>query len=171
MASTDITPPNVMGGYIFAIDKNDPDDITWRSKIPASPPGSAPITFQFVYPKKDIPAEQKAYIENYVDTFESVLNGTDYRNKENGFRKYADETSFMDFFIINELARNVDGLRLSSYFHKSREGKIVAGPVWDFDIAWGNANYYRWPIILALLLYIKNSNCRLRCLLVGKINV
>ena len=145
ITSSDVTPPNVTGGYIFSIDKLDGDgsETTWRSKI-APAPGTAPIIFQFVYPKKakDIQPEQKEYLATYVDSFEEALNGSDYQDPVNGFRKYADETSFMDFFIVNELARNIDGFRISSYFHKSREGKIVAGPVWDFDIAWGNANYF-----------------------------
>lgn len=139
LTDADITPPNVTGGYVFSQDKLDGGEITWHSKIQ----GSSSV-FQFVYPKKekDLAPEQKTYLENYVDSFEQALNGSQYKDPANGFRKYADEVSFMDFFIINELARNIDGFRLSSYFHKSREGKLVAGPVWDFDIAWGNADYY-----------------------------
>ena len=61
-----------------------------------------------------------------------------------GWRKFADENTFVDYFIINELSRNVDGYRISTYFHKdrySRGGKIKAGPVWDYDIAFHNADY------------------------------
>lgn len=138
LKSSDIAPPNVTGGYIFSIDKLDGGEVTWHSSIQNS------ITFQFVYPKKpeDIEPQQKDYIESYVDSFEQALNGKDFQDPNIGFRKYIDVKSFMDFFIINELARNIDGFRLSSYFHKPREEKIIAGPVWDFDIAWGNANYY-----------------------------
>lgn len=143
IASTDITPPNVTGGYIFSIDKLDGGETTWTSKI-APAPGYAATVFQFVYPKdsEDIQPQQKEYLSDYVDSFEEALNGSKYQDPVNGFSNFADGTSFMDFFIVNELARNIDGFRLSSYFHKSRQGKIVAGPVWDFDIAWGNANYY-----------------------------
>ena len=55
-----------------------------------------------------------------------------------------DVKSFIDFLIINELSRNVDGYRLSSYLFKNKEskgGKLRAGPVWDFNIAYKNANY------------------------------
>jgi hypothetical protein len=46
--------------------------------------------------------------------------------------------------IVNEVSRNVDGYRLSSFFYKDRQsknGKIFAGPVWDYDLAFRNANY------------------------------
>lgn len=143
IASADITPPNVTGGYIFSIDKLDGGETAWRSKIDP-PTGYKPIVFHFVYPKdsEDIQPQQKKYLSDYVDSFEEALNGSEYQDPIKGFRNYADQTSFMDFFIVNELSRNIDGFRISSYFHKDREGKIVAGPVWDFDIAWGNANYY-----------------------------
>lgn len=138
IATTDITPPNVTGGYIFSIDKLDGGEVTWNSKIPGST-----ILYQFVYPKaEDVQPEQNTYLQDYVDSFEEALNGSDYQDQVNGFRKYADENSFMQYFIINELSRNIDGYRISSYFNKDRNGKIVAGPVWDYDIAWGNANYY-----------------------------
>lgn len=134
---TDVTPPEITGGYIFSIDKLNGGEVTWRSELDEH------ILFQFVYPKKpkDIAAEQLTYLRNYVDSFEQSLNGADFQDPTIGFREFADDSSFMKFFIINELSRNVDGYRISSYFNKSRNGKIIAGPVWDFDIAWGNANY------------------------------
>jgi hypothetical protein len=61
-----------------------------------------------------------------------------------GVRKFADIPSFIDYFIVNEVSRNVDGYRLSSYFYKdraSKNGKIVAGPVWDYDLSFRNADY------------------------------
>lgn len=138
LKSSDITPPNVTGGYIFSIDKLDGGEVTWHSTIQNS------TVFQFVYPKdaEDIQPEQKQYLQNYVDSFEQALNGENFEDPSSGYRKYIDEKSFMDFFIINELSRNIDGYRISSYFHKPREAKIFAGPVWDYDLAWGNANYF-----------------------------
>jgi hypothetical protein len=50
----------------------------------------------------------------------------------------------MAYFFVNEVSRNVDGYRLSSYFYKDRNsvnGKIIAGPVWDYDLAFRNADY------------------------------
>ena len=52
--------------------------------------------------------------------------------------------SFIDFFIINELSKNVDAYRISTFFYKDSDqkyGKLIAGPLWDFNLAFGNANY------------------------------
>jgi hypothetical protein len=45
---------------------------------------------------------------------------------------------------LNELSKNVDGYRLSTFFHKDRDdngGKLKMGPHWDYDLAWNNADY------------------------------
>jgi hypothetical protein len=44
-----------------------------------------------------------------------------------------------------ELSKNTDGYRLSTFLHKDRDGKdprIHMGPIWDYDLAFGNADYY-----------------------------
>lgn len=50
----------------------------------------------------------------------------------------------MDFFLVNEISRNIDAYRLSTFFYKERglaDGKLYAGPLWDFNLAFGNADY------------------------------
>ena len=59
-----------------------------------------------------------------------------------GYSKYIDVNSFMDLYIINELSRNIDGYRLSTYMYKDRDdngGKLSMGPLWDYNLAFGNA--------------------------------
>ncbi len=143
MAKTDNTGDAVTGGYIFSLDK-EPNG--WFS--PFRPPNATNNTtrqYSYVVPKpEDISNEQKAYIKSYVDSFEYALQGAKYQDPVEGVRKFADLNSFMDYFIVNEVSRNVDGYRLSSYFYKDRNSvnrKIVAGPVWDYDLAFRNANY------------------------------
>ena len=61
-----------------------------------------------------------------------------------GYAKFIDKRSFIDFFISNEISKNVDGYRLSTFFYKQRDsegGKLVMGPLWDFNLAWRNADY------------------------------
>jgi hypothetical protein len=56
-----------------------------------------------------------------------------------------DMPSFVNFFLLNELSRNVDGYRLSTYFYKDKDskgGKLTMGPAWDFNLSFGNADYY-----------------------------
>jgi len=59
-------------------------------------------------------------------------------------RQFADLSSFIDYFLINELSHNVDGYRLSTFFYKDKKnlgGKLTIGPVWDYDLAFRNADY------------------------------
>ena len=104
--------------------------------------GEKKIYFNYEYPKPgNIHADQKNYIKNYFHEFESALASNQFEDPENGFRKYIDEDSFIDFFILNELSNNVDGFRLSTYLHKDRDEKLMIGPIWDFNLSFGNANY------------------------------
>lgn len=154
LTTADVTGDAVTGGYIFSLDKQ-PNG--WYSSYlaPYAQNGALP-RFSYVYPKPDeiLPA-QMAYIKSYVDAFENALAAPDFQDPVRGVRKYADLSSFIDYFLVNEVSRNVDGYRLSSYFHKDRDskgGRIVAGPVWDYDLAFRNADYcdgskvYGWAL-------------------------
>jgi hypothetical protein len=143
MASSDISGDALTGGYIISIDK---EANAWYSPYtPSNAINNQAIQFSYVTPKiTDIAQQQKDYIRAYVDSFENALHGISYQDKQTGWRKYADENSFIDYFIINEVSRNVDGYRLSAYFYKNRYskgGKLIAGPVWDYDLSFRNADY------------------------------
>lgn len=142
IATTDISGDAVTGGYIFSLDK---DATGWFSSYPAPNAPSFRSQFSYVYPKpENIVAQQKDYLKSYIDSFENSLASPAYQDIVNGVRKFADVSSFIDYFIVNEISRNVDGYRLSSYFYKDRNSinsKIYAGPVWDYDLAFRNANY------------------------------
>lgn len=160
IANTDTTGDAVTGGYIFSLDK-DPDG--WFSSYPS--PGSATVSyrqFSYVYPKlENIVQAQKDYIKSYVDSFEAALASPVFQDPVNGVRKFADIPSFIDYFIVNELSRNVDAYRLSAYFYKDRNSKnpkIFAGPVWDYDLAFRNANYCNGSDITGWA-YLFNNIC------------
>ena len=134
---------NVTGGYIINIDK---DPASWYSVVPPNnSTGGQKIRFTCNSPDTvDIMKKQRAYIKSYVDSFETALNGVNFMDPLIGYRKYASVTSFVDYFIVNELSRNVDGYRLSTYLHKDRitsGGQLKIGPVWDYNLAFNNANY------------------------------
>ena len=133
----------VTGGYIFSIDKDPPD---WFSNIaPNHSTSGQSIGFHHVYPDPDsIQPQQSAYIKAYVDSFEQALSSVNFQDPLTGYRKFASVKSFSDYFLINEVSNNVDGYRLSTYLHKDRNsvgGLIKAGPAWDYNLAWHNANY------------------------------
>ncbi len=130
------------GGYIFSLDK-EPD--AWYSSYASPNTLHSYPRFSYVTPKLvDIVQPQKDYIKSYIDSFEFALAKLKFQDTVNGYRKFMDVHSFMDYFFVNEASRNVDGYRLSSFFYKDRDSKnskIVAGPVWDYDLAFRNANY------------------------------
>jgi hypothetical protein len=139
---------NLTGGYIVKLDKFEGSNSRGGWASPYVPPlrqSNQEIFFQYEYPKGDlITAEQKQYIENYITTFEYVLNGESFANPATGYAAYINDDSFIDFALINELTRNVDGYRLSTFLHKDKDskgGKLNLGPIWDFNLALGNANY------------------------------
>jgi hypothetical protein len=143
IAATDISGDEITGGYIFSLDK-EPDGWFSSYVAPNSTTGNK-RRFSYVFPKiENMASQQKDYIKSYVDSFENALAGPQFQDPVAGVRKFADIPSFIDYFIVNEVSRNVDGYRLSSYFYKDRNSKnrkIIAGPVWDYDLAFRNADY------------------------------
>ncbi|MBC7695340.1 MAG: CotH kinase family protein [Burkholderiales bacterium] len=141
--STDNTLPYVSGGYIIKIDR--PIDPGWYSLLAGNCPANSKFFYQYVYPRdSDITVSQRNYIQGYVNDFETMMSSSTYADPVNGYPKYIDVDSFIDFFIINELSKNIDGYRLSTYLYKKsiiEGGKFFAGPLWDYDIAWHNCNY------------------------------
>ncbi len=91
--------------------------------------------FLYEYPKSDQITEiQKSYIQDYIHDFETSLLTDDFSSDLRTYTDYIDLESFVDFFIINEICRNVDGYRLSTYMYKDRGEKLKMGPVWDLNI-------------------------------------
>jgi CotH kinase protein len=145
ISTADSTGDAITGGYILSIDKE--ADGWYSPYLPPYGTMGQRIQYSYVYPKITaiVPAQQ-TWLRTYVSGFETAISSTGFQDKPDGWRRFADEQSFIDFFIINEISRNVDGYRLSTYMYKDREsrgGKLMAGPVWDFDLAFHNANYCR----------------------------
>ena len=139
----DSTGTELTGGYIIKIDKTTGSGGEgWDSPFPpASGSTGKKITFLYEYPEAEqITAPQKSYIQNYMGEFENALYYYNTNTREH-YGEYIDIESFIDFFIVNEASRNVDGYRLSTFLHKGKNGKLVMGPVWDYDLAWRNADY------------------------------
>lgn len=138
---------NLTGGYILKFDKSDVYNPYTGIKSEYAPYAN---TWQesyllFHYPKpQDITDDQKSYLLNYITELEEAFASSNYQDSIVGYHKYIDVSSFVDFFISNELAKNPDGYRLSSFLYKDRESidnKLKAGPIWDFNLGFGNVNY------------------------------
>ena len=145
LTATDTSGDNLTGGYIIKIDNTDGTGTDgWNSPDQAlDRPGGYPYWI-YDYPKpEDIVIQQKKYIQGFVKTVDSVLKGSKFADPVNGYRKYLDVGSFIDYFIVGEVSRNVDTYKKSAFFYKdkdSKDGHLHDGPVWDFDWAWKNIN-------------------------------
>lgn len=149
LKSTDVSGKNVTGGYILKVDKG--DDGGWTSTRESVKPNTH-CYYQYVYPKlSDIQPEQQTYIQAFIDSLEEALYSPDFRNSAGKhYTDYLDLSSFIDNFIMNELSRNIDGYRLSTYFHKAhiQDGnKLKAGPMWDFDLSFRNSDFCNGALI------------------------
>lgn len=140
--------PAITGGYIVKRDHN--DDSGGRFRTSQGGP------YFYVYPKpSDITAEQKTWIRRYFNNFEEALYGENFAHPTKGYAAYLDVDAFIDAHWLIELSKNVDGFRYSSYITKDRGKKLKIGPAWDWNRAFGNANYYNggstrgwyWPML------------------------
>ena len=149
----EITGDDVTGGYILKFDWfNTGDNIGgFESEFDD-------MIYNYHYPKpSDIVPEQEAYIQDYINGFETIMMGTDYTNDSTGYPSMMNVESFVDFILLQELAKNVDAYRLSTYIYKDKESvdnRLIAGPVWDINHGFGNCDYGEtWEVDNWLLEY------------------
>ncbi len=140
----DLAGDSLTGGYILRIDWLDLEDEEFDEQLFSEYPsvGGDEMIYQWYYPKGDRIAEaQKSYITDQIFQFESAVFSEDYTNSAGKrYTDLIDLKSFADFILINEFAKNSDGYKLSSYLRKdkdSKNSKLVAGPIWDFDQTFG----------------------------------
>ncbi|HCT52025.1 MAG TPA: hypothetical protein DF712_06150 [Balneola sp.] len=136
---------DLTGGYILQIDRDDEektnDSFTSNYPPPFAESGQQ-VTFVYEEPGADeITDQQKNYIQNYVNGFESALASQNFTDPVTGYLSFINVSSFIDFFLVNELTNNVDAYRLSTYLTKDKNGKLNMGPVWDFNYSLGNVDY------------------------------
>ena len=148
LKETDISGEEVTGGYIWAFDKTGTN---------TGGAGSGPIEKEgfstsdglnviLHYPKKEnIKREQEAYLKKYLNDLESL-----FKNGKNGqgYEKYVDMTSALDYVLHEEVTNNADSYWCSFFLHKPKdktdsngvktEGKVTLGPAWDFNLAMSN---------------------------------
>jgi hypothetical protein len=133
---TDNALPYLSGGYITKADKTTGDDpvawtmISWYG-------GSVDYIHQLPKPE-DVTQAQASYIRNYFTKFASAAQVGSISLNNTGYPYYIDIPSFIHYMIIAELSSNADSYGLSTYFHKDRNGKLRAGPIWDSDLTFGN---------------------------------
>ncbi|MED5554302.1 MAG: CotH kinase family protein [Candidatus Neomarinimicrobiota bacterium] len=136
---------NLTGGYIVKIDKwNGETNDGWYSE-PLLDDFDG-LWYQFHYPKPDnIVEEQRDYIMDYITDFETIMSSDTYNDPAEGYYEKVNLESFIDVSFLGEISKNVDAYRLSAYMYKDKDsvdGRLTMGPIWDYNLAFGNADYY-----------------------------
>lgn len=83
--------------------------------------------------------EQMDYIASYYQEFEDTLyhKGIHPTNGKK-ITDYASMQSMVNCYLINELTKNPDGYRTSTYLYKDAETDVMTfGPIWDYDLSFG----------------------------------
>lgn len=137
--------PDISGGYILRRDKKeDLSPLEWWTS-PVEQPFHERIWYEYYDPDYfESTGIQRDYIKDWMKNFDQVLSGSEFTDLQEGYRKYIKPKSFVDMMFINEISKGIDNYMFSTYFYKENDtddGKLVAGPPWDYNLGYGNVNY------------------------------
>jgi len=115
-------------GYTIKYEYNDPDDDEFNQ----------------------LPTGTRQALTNEIDKMEASFRTDYWLDPDRGYQHYVDRQSFIDYMLATELSMNIDGYRLSTHIYKHSDSRAETegidprwkATLWDFNIAWGNANYY-----------------------------
>ncbi len=140
----DIEGDQLTGGYVIKVDRSAGENNEgWESPYQISPTSDRWVPWLYHDPGPDeLTVEQKQYIKDYILEFETAMwEAPSYAIVQH----YLDIDSFIDYYLINELSKNIDTWTFSTFFYKDRDskgGKLTFGPVWDINLGFGNADYF-----------------------------
>ena len=129
------------GGHIVQTDRSEGGYYEWEMESNNGGWWADPAVFIHVYPKpENITATQHNYIKS---VFLGLADKAGNHNTtiENGIPSIIDVSTFVDFMMLAEFSSNVDVYQLSTYFHKDNGGKLRAGPIWDYNLAYGHDEF------------------------------
>jgi subtilisin-like proprotein convertase family protein len=142
LTAQDNSGDELTGGYIIEMNPTGAQP-AWYSAFPPinDATTSYNVEFKYVYPRSnEITDSQKDYIKNFIDEFESMLNGSSFNDPVIGYKSKINVDSFIDFLILNEFTGNYDSYGRSTYLYKEKNtkgGKLHMGPPWDYDRTFG----------------------------------
>lgn len=134
----DTTLPKITGGYIFKFEWMAAEEPILQCS------GNAATCWNYLEVADPDPlnAEQRAWLTQYLQEFHDVMRGPNFADPQTGYSAYIDVGSFINQMIIYELSREMDAYVRSSHFYKDRDGKITAGPLWDYDLSFGVGGFF-----------------------------
>ena len=125
-------------GFLLEVDKDefgrlDLDDVYFKTDN---------YLINIKEPNVELGDDKYTFIKNHIQLIEDVLLGDNFLDPVQGYAKYIDTASFIDWYLINEITKNNDAnFHLGVYMNIVPGEKLKMGPVWDFDISLGNINY------------------------------
>ncbi len=136
LGADDNQEPEITGGYILNHDDHE-THVTGTTRN---------TRFRLVRPQhEDITSQQRDWISNYIGDLEAALFGDDFTDPEKGYAAWLEPESFVDYHLITEGLKEMDGYRKSTYMYKDRDARLVMGPLWDWNISMGNNQISRMP--------------------------
>lgn len=133
VSETDNSGDAVTGGYYLEIEEQQDETTCWWTTM------GVPMMFS---DPEEPTSEQLSYVKNLFESFEQALLAKDW-SESTGYPKYIDVDSFINYYVVQELTKNIDGnLRKSSFITKERGKKMEMYHLWDFDLTLGNCGYF-----------------------------
>jgi len=134
--------PQVTGGYITKADKTTGGDpVAW---IMVDQNGNS-VEYIHADPEPDeVTTAQNLYIQSQFTKLAETASNHNI-SLADGYPSVIDVPSFIDHMIISELSSNSDSYQYSTFFHKDRNGKLRAGPLWDNDLTFSN-DLFMWGL-------------------------
>ena len=134
MKVTDTTGENLTGAYLIEADAR-LDGPNWFYSGEGIP--------FLVKEPENLQPQQGKYIVDYINEVEKSIFSVNFDDSLLGYQSKIDVPSFVNWYLLNEILKNNDANFFSSVFmYKNKGQKLTMGPVWDYDIAAGNVNYY-----------------------------
>jgi hypothetical protein len=131
------TAPEIEGGYLLEWTERKRSE---RGEMMFSTRRAEALLIR--YPKaEDVTDAQVSWIHSYVDDLEAALSLLGREPGSEVFENYLDLDACVDYFLLSELLRNHDVFVASTFIHKPRAGKLVMGPMWDLDRAFGDVEF------------------------------
>ncbi len=150
---------DITGGYLVEFDFHwDESPRKWSPRVPSKYGVDASWYIVKSPDDDDLTDAQFDYIRGYIDDFERTIMDDALRSDpDKGYRKYIEPLSFIDYWLLYEVCINHEIVNPGSvYLHKDRGGKLVAGPIWDFDYGTFNFDYHEAKPA-AYSLYVKDA--------------
>jgi len=120
---------------------SDADEIDFNTNQPNNP--SKARLHTFIKSPEGLPNQSDyQFVKDQINAFTDAMFKQNF--PENGYRDLVDLESYAKYIMIQQFMDNFDFVNktdntmlASSYAHKDKDKKIIAGPIWDLDLAAG----------------------------------